>query len=153
MPCKLLVAWMHSGTIHFCKMFHLKCLTVFWIRLCLDNCSVTCIVAVRYNVPYASDIFRTLAYSGLYLFRYTQTYSKIFSTIRTYWRILRQCQGIFKVIQAHSAPFVTLAYSQPCQIPSPGMFKTIGIFKTLWNFDQTYSERCHSHNGQDGLFR
>ena len=26
----------------FCKMFHLSCLTVFWTRLCLDNCSVIC---------------------------------------------------------------------------------------------------------------
>ena len=24
----------------FCKMLHLKCLTVFWIRLCLDKCCV-----------------------------------------------------------------------------------------------------------------
>ena len=33
---------LHTCTqaIFFCKTLHLKCLEVFWIRFCLDNCSV-----------------------------------------------------------------------------------------------------------------
>ena len=32
----------------FCKTLHLKCLTVFWMRVCLDNCSVICKVTWCY---------------------------------------------------------------------------------------------------------
>ena len=32
----------------FCKMLHLKCLTLFWICFCLGHCAVTCIVTLRY---------------------------------------------------------------------------------------------------------
>ena len=32
----------------FCKKLHLKCLSVFWMRVCLDNCSVICTVTLRY---------------------------------------------------------------------------------------------------------
>ena len=46
-------------------------------------------------------------------------------------------------IQAYSASCVTLVYSQPCHILSPGIFRTKGIFKTLWNVYQAYSEPCH----------
>lgn len=49
-------------------------------------------------------------------------------------------KGLLKHIQAYSEPCVTLAYSQPCHIPSPGIFKTDGKFKTLRNFDQAYSD-------------
>ena len=35
---------------------------------------------------------------------------------------------------------------QPCHIQSPGIFRAGGIFETLWNFDQAYSEYCHSQN-------
>ena len=47
------------------------------------------------------------------------------------------------IIKAYSEPRVTLAYSQPCHIQSLGIFRTEGIFKTLWNFDQAHSEPCH----------
>ena len=42
--------------------------------------------------------------------------------------------------QAHSAPCVTLAYSQPCYILSPDVSKTGSLYKTLGNVDQAYSE-------------
>ena len=32
----------------FCKTLRLKCLTVFWISLCLDNCSLICTVTICY---------------------------------------------------------------------------------------------------------
>ena len=46
-------------------------------------------------------------------------------------------------VQAYSAPFVILAYSQPSHILSPGIFRIRGLFKTLWNIDEAYSEPFH----------
>ena len=37
----------------------------------------------------------------------------------------------FRNIQAYSEPCVTLAYSQPSYIPSPGIFRTGSMFKTM----------------------
>ena len=69
--------------------------------------------------------FKILAYSELSLFRYIQAYS---NTLR-----------------------ISNAYlSQTFHIPSPGMLRTKSIFKILLNFDQVYSEPCHSENS---LFR
>ena len=45
--------------------------------------------------------------------------------------------------QTHSAPSVNLSYSQLCHILSAGIFKTVGVFKTLRNVGQAYSELCH----------
>ena len=48
---------------------------------------------------------------------------------------LRYYKGISRLIQAYSARSVilTYSYSQPCHILSPGIFRTGGLFKTLWN--------------------
>ena len=43
-----------------------------------------------------------------------------------------------------------LTYTKPCYIPGPGIFRTGGIFKTMWKYDQKYSELCNSPNS---LFR
>ena len=51
-------------------------------------------------------------------------------------------ETLSKHIQAYSAPCATLAYSQPCHILSPGIFRTERLFKTLRNIDQVYSEPC-----------
>ena len=147
----------------FCKAFHLKCLTVFWRHLFLDNCSVMFTVIL---CCFASDslknsgIFRTLFIqlfagnfkhtqrceahsctasdtlknSGIFrlcLFSCMQAFSSILSVmkhINAYW-------SIFRLIQAYSGACVTLAYSQPCHILNPGIFRTGGTFKTLPNFD------------------
>ena len=50
---------------------------------------------------------------------------------------------MLQLIQAYSAPCVTLVYSQSCHFRSPSIFRTGGLFKTLWNVDQAYSEPCH----------
>ena len=127
----------HSGITLFAKRSILKTFRVFWIHLCLDNCSLTCkwpcaMSCITHNQN--SDIFITL---------FVQVYSGIFKHIQHY-------QGIFRLFQPYSEPFVTFAYSQLCHIPNPGIFRTAVIFKTLWNFAQAYSEPCHS---QKGLFR
>ena len=33
----------------FCKMLHFQCLTVFWILLCLNNCSLICTLTLYYT--------------------------------------------------------------------------------------------------------
>ena len=92
----------------------------------------------------ASDTFSIiLGYSVLCFFRYMPVYSIISSLIKAYLRILGLYWGIFWLIQTYSAPCVTLAYSQPCHILSPDIFRTGGLFKTLWNVDQANSEPCH----------
>ena len=52
--------------------------------------------------------------------------------------IIKAYSGLFRHIRH------LVAYSQPCHIPNPNTFRTSGIFKTLWNFDQTFRETCHS---------
>ena len=97
----------------FCKMLHLKCLTVFWIHLCLDNCSIFCTVTLCYVLHQTHSQFWHI--QNRFFFRCLQEYSSIFSTIKSYSHIFS------RHIQAYSAPCVTLAYSKPCHIPSPSI--------------------------------
>ena len=91
----------------------------------------------------ASDTFwiilaySTLCFSGMR--RHIRSYSALLRHIHSYWDIIKTYSGLFR----HSAPCVILAYSQPYHILSPGIFRTGGLFKTLWNVDQAYSEPCH----------
>ena len=61
---------------------------------------------------------------------------------KTFWLSTYTQALFFLLIQAYSAPCVTLAYSQTCHILSPDIFKTKGSFKSLWNVDQAYLEPC-----------
>ena len=91
----------------------------------LNNCSVICIVTLWCVLHQTHSEFWHIQNSA---------YSDICSHL----------------IQAYTAPCITLAYSKTYHIPNPGIFRTGGIFKTLRNFDQVYSERYCSHNS---LFR
>ena len=87
----------------------------------------------------ASEIFRILAYSALCLLGvwwHIQSYSVLLRHFYAYWDIIKA----YLLIQAYSAPCVTLAYSQPCHILSLGIFITRGLFETLRNVDQAYAE-------------
>ena len=71
--------------------------------------------------------------------------------------------------QAYLAPCVTLAYSQPCHILSPSLFRTKGLFKTCETLTRhiqnptvshialqpcatlAYVETCYTQNS--GIFR
>ena len=48
-----------------------------------------------------------------------------------------------RVIEVYSALCLTLAYSQPCHILSPDIFRTDDLYKTLWKVHQPHSEPCH----------
>ena len=52
------------------------------------------------------------------------------------------------IIQAYSEPCITLSYSELWYIKNPGIFKTIGIFRTL-----VYSKFWHILNQKPGIFR
>ena len=75
----------------FCKIPHLKCLTMFWIDLCLDNCSVICIVTLCYVLHHT---IRILAYSKLCLLSILSI-----RHINIYWRIVNAYSGLFRHIQ------------------------------------------------------
>ena len=77
------------------------------------------------------------------IFRHFQACSALLRHIEIYWGIIKVYSGFTEV---YSEPLVSLAYWQTCLIPSSVMFRTGGIFKALWNFDEAYSERCHSQN-------
>ena len=82
----------------------------------------------------ASDTFRILVYSKLYVFKYIQAYSRIFSIIKGYSHILRHCSGIFRLIQTYSAQFLTLAY-----------IYNLAIFHALAYLEQeAYSKPCET---------
>ena len=83
----------------FCKTLHLK----FIVNLCY---------VIHQNT------FRTLAYLELCLFRYTEAFSIIFSTIKACSVLIRYIQNPVKV-----------SYSQPCLMPSPARCKIGGILK------------------------
>ena len=123
--------WRYS----FFKKLHLKFLTVFWIRFCLDNCSVNCYVL--------HQIHSEFWHIQHCFFSYMLIYSNILSVSEGYWHICGHYQGILRLTQAYSGSFVTLAYLQPCRILSPVIFRMGGLFKTLWNVDQVYSEPYH----------
>ena len=125
----------------FCKILHLKCLTVFWIRLGLNNFLVICTITLS-NAPYQTHPeFWHIRHSVF--FRQMPAYSIILSAIKVHSHISKNYQGIFRFIQAYSTPSVTLAYSEPWYILNPGIFRAGILFKSLWNIGQAYSEPCY----------
>ena len=126
-----------------------KCLTVSWIYFCVENCSVIYTVTLRYVLHEAHWEF-------WHIHIHKSFYSGIFRRFQEYSTLLRHIEAFSRHIHASSASFVTLAYSQPCHILSPGIFTTRSILKILWNFDQAYSEPCHSQRPEQfirALFR
>ena len=78
-------------------------MTLFWIRLCFDNCSV------QYSNLYsnlmlckATDTFRILTYSVLCFFCF---FSGIFWHIKSYSKLLRHIRAYSDIIKAYSHLF------------------------------------------------
>ena len=95
----------------------------------------------------ASDTFRILTYSELCLFRYMQPHPTIYNIIKSH------IEALLRHDQPYSGIYSTLCNPcnlQPCHTSSPSIFRKRSIFKTLWKFEQVYSEPCHSQNS---LFR
>ena len=95
----------------FCKMLHLKCLTVFWIHLCLDNCSIFCTVTLCYVLHQTHSQFwhiqnRFFFQVSSRIFKHIQHYQVIFTNIfKTY-------SGLFSTL-CNPRIFKTLPYSKP----------------------------------------
>ena len=77
----------------FCKRLHLKYLTVVWICLCLDNCSVICTVTLHYVLHQTHLKFRHI-HNSVYsdICRHIQAYSALLHHIHGYWGIMRHIQ-------------------------------------------------------------
>ena len=114
---------------------------------------------------YIKNTVRNLVYSKLYLFRYIQAYSRIFSIIKAYSRTLRPVKtylGLFRHIQHPLPPlhiynlaiFRALAflqpegYSKPCEILTRHVHKHVKserseqFIQVLFSHIQAYSEAC-----------
>ena len=107
---------------YFCETLHLKCLTVFWIRLCLDNSSVIYTLTLCYALHQIHSEFwhiQNSVYSGI--FRHIQGYSALWRHIHAYWRIFKAYSGLFRHIHHPLQPlyihniviFRALTYLQP----------------------------------------
>ena len=106
------LTWKISGcapalTHYFSKMLHLKCLPVFWIRHCLDNCSVICTVTLWYVLH---QNLRHVQNSGTFsnLFFFFQVYAGIFKHTQRYWDIFTRIETLLRHVQAYAAIFSTL---------------------------------------------
>ena len=102
-----------------------------------------CMYCIRHIQNYG--LFSTVFFSGFLVF-----FSGVFSSIIKTCYMFTSIATLTTHIQAYSAPCVTLTYLQPCHVQNPGIFRTGGLIKTLWNIDQAYFEPCHralfSHN-------
>ena len=129
----------------FCKILYLECLKVMWIHLCLNNCSVVCTVTLCWYIIYvAMYCIRPIHNSVIFRTLFIQVYWSIFSIIKAYSQILRY---FLKHIKAYSGIFSTLCKFPICRtIFQALLFRTRGLFKTLWNFGQVYSETCYSQD-------
>ena len=120
-PEKFLVEHLHSGII-FCKTLHLKCLTVFWIPLCLYNCSVmlsnldNCLVTLYYVLHRTHSEFWHIQHSVFLvcvgIFNYIQHHWGIFTHIETLLRHIQAYSDIFSTLYNHLI-FTTTPYSEP----------------------------------------
>ena len=105
-PPPPLLPWKGSGYApaliyySFCKTLHLKCLTVFWIQLCLDSCSVICTVTLCYELHKTHSEFSHIqisVFSGIC--RHSQSYSVLLRHIHAYWHIIKVYSGLFRHIR------------------------------------------------------
>ena len=95
LPCKISGCLLAISHYSFCKMLHLKSLTVFWIRLCLDNCSVLCTVTLCYVLHQTNSEdwhIQNCFYS--WIFRYIQSYSALLKHIHVYWGDIKALFGL-----------------------------------------------------------
>ena len=70
----------------FCKWLHIRCLTVLWMLLFLDNCSVICTEVWWYVLHQIhSELWHVWnsVYSGIY--KHIQAYSRLLRHIQAFW--------------------------------------------------------------------
>ena len=129
----------------FCKTLYLKRLTVFWIHICLNNCSIICTITLCYV------LHRHIKNSFSGICQHIQSYSALLRHIhiehsqpchilspgifrlggllKTLWNVdqvySEPChEALFSHIQARSEPCAMLAYAETWHIQNPGIFRT-----------------------------
>ena len=72
------------------------------------------------------------------------TYSEpcLLLKFQTYSSIFTSCSNIFSHLVAYLELCVILAYSEPCHIQNPGIFRTHDIFRTVSKHILVYSVDC-----------
>ena len=86
--------------LSFCRTPNLKSLTVSWIRLCLDNCSVICAVTLCYVLHQTHSEFwhiQNSIYS--YILRQIQGYSVCLRLSHACWGNAKAYSGLLRHIQ------------------------------------------------------
>ena len=140
----------------FCELLHFNCLTVLWIRLCLDNCSVICAITLCHVLHQAHSKIQSWSALLRHIHAYWDiiyAYSSLFSTLSSphihnlavFWAYLKPCETLTRHIQKptighYSAIFRTLynasirrnlAYSESWNIQNPSIIASRRIFRTL----------------------
>ena len=128
----------------FCGTLSLKCLTVFWIRPCLDSCSSVCTVTLCYELHQAHSEFWHIQHSVFSgICRHIQSYSAF---LRHISRSLRHYWGIFGLIQ-HPAQLLHIQNLRYIQNSVKAYFN---IPRTLCNVrilrTRPYLEFCYIQN-------
>ena len=84
----------------FRKTLHLKSLRMFWIRVCLGNCSAIGTTTLWYVLHQTHSEFwhiQNSIYSGI--FRHIQGYLKLLRHIHVHWGTVKTYSGLFRHIQ------------------------------------------------------
>ena len=84
----------------FCKTTPLKCLTMFWIHLCLNKCSVICSVTLCFILHQTHLELWHIQHSVCSdICRHIQLYSALLRHIHPYLDIIKAFSGLFRRIQ------------------------------------------------------
>ena len=109
---------------YFFKALHLRSSTGFWIRLSLNKYSLTCNSLTCILLCIVWYIFRTLSITYYLL------------------SIFLLPHVLFRHIVAYLEPCMTLAYSEPCNIQNPDIFRIQDMFRILSRHILVHSKRC-----------
>ena len=83
----------------FCKTLHFKCLMVFWICLCFDNCPVICVVTLCYVKQQTHSQFWHIQYCFSGICQHVKSHSTLLRHIHAYWGIIKVYSDLFRHIQ------------------------------------------------------
>ena len=134
---------------YFCKTICLKCLTVFWICLCLHNCLLICTVTLCYVLHQTHSEYWHIQNS---------IYSGIFKRIQEYLALLRHFHSDGGIVKTNSGLFRYIQHSLLLLY-----INNLALFRVLAYLEQeaiskvcetyAYSEVFHSQSSRNNLFR
>ena len=126
-------------------------MTVSWIRLCLDDCSVICKVTLCYVLHQTYSEFWHIQHSVFQvyvdIFKHTRRYCGIFTHIETLWRHNQAFSAIFSTLCNPRRFVLALAYLEseaylkPCEtltrhIPNSAVKHYSAVFRNIQNLVQ-----------------